>query len=150
MTWTYSGSPGSNDRDAIRFLVGDTDHEDPLANDEERAWAITQEGNIFLSAAMVARAVGGRFTTQVDLKVGDLAISHSKKATQFETLAKKLEARGRAKGGVPYAGGISNTDKQSRQDDTDRVTPAFSRSMHDSPELPSDQSKRRVRRFDVC
>ena len=42
MTWTYSGDPATNARDAIRFLTGDTDTNDQLINDEEIAWTNNQ------------------------------------------------------------------------------------------------------------
>ena len=42
MAWTYSGDPSSSARDAIRFLVGDTDTNDQLVTNEEIAWVNNQ------------------------------------------------------------------------------------------------------------
>lgn len=38
---------------------------------------------------------------------------------------------------VPFAGGISLSDKQAREDDSDRTKPAFTRDLHENPGLPS-------------
>ncbi len=42
MAWTYGGDPSANARDAIRFLIGDTDTNDQLLNDAEIAWINNQ------------------------------------------------------------------------------------------------------------
>ena len=42
MTWTYSGNPSSTERDAVRFLVGDTDTNDQLLSNEEIDYLVTQ------------------------------------------------------------------------------------------------------------
>jgi hypothetical protein len=62
---------------------------------------------------------------------------------EFEREMTKLLARDLSSGtspltttgttGQPYAGGISIGDKDSVEDDSDRVAPAFKRGMHDSP-----------------
>ena len=50
MTWTYTGDPNVSDRDKIRFLIGDTDTNDQLVNDEEIEWALTEAGSIYQAA----------------------------------------------------------------------------------------------------
>ena len=42
MAWTYDGDPSANARDAIRFLIGDTDTNDQLLADAEVAWVNSQ------------------------------------------------------------------------------------------------------------
>ena len=53
MSWTYSGDPATSDKDAVRFLTGDTDAGDQLASDEEIAYALSQRPDVRLAAAVV-------------------------------------------------------------------------------------------------
>lgn len=45
MTFTYSGDPSNSDLDAARFLIGDTDKEAPIMQDEEIMYIINTHGN---------------------------------------------------------------------------------------------------------
>ena len=45
----------------------------------------------------------------------------------------------------PYAGGISVSDKETQEEDTDRVVPAFNRTLHTHPgTLPTIDDRRIV------
>ena len=43
MTFTYSGTPSASQRDAIRFLLNDTDSTDVLLQDEEISYLIADK-----------------------------------------------------------------------------------------------------------
>jgi len=131
MTWTYSGNPSLTTRDAVRFLVGDTDNVNQLVTDEEIAYALAQEGSAYIAAALIARGLAGKFSKYVDQSVGDLSISYSQRVTQYNDLAKRLEAQGSSSLGIPFAGGISQADKTTREEDTDRVPTAAKVGVHD-------------------
>lgn len=45
MAWTYSGNPASSARDALRFLIGDTNSAEPIMQDEELDYLITEYGS---------------------------------------------------------------------------------------------------------
>ena len=45
MSWSYSGNPSSSDLDALRFLIGDTDENAPIMQDEELQYLITEYGS---------------------------------------------------------------------------------------------------------
>lgn len=130
-SWSYSGDPSSSTLDQVRFLVGDTDGQDQLLSDEEILWTIGEQGSIYSAAALCCRAIIGSGRL-VDKKVGDLEISASQRATQYENLALALERR-TSYVAMPYAGGISISDKQSVEDGTDRMRPAFTIGLHDHP-----------------
>lgn len=132
MSWSYTGNPALSNRDAVRFLVQDTVEPVPpavgLVEDEEINWALTQQTNLYLAAALVARAIGARFSGKADEKqVGDLRIKHADTAKRYFTLADALTAQAGTVGGLaaPYFGGISYDDKKIDEDDSDRVVPAF-------------------------
>ena len=132
--WTYSGDPSANDRDQVRFLVGDTDTADQQVTDAEIAFALTQHANERLAAALIARAIAAKYARRADKSVGDLSISYSQLQEHYAALATDLESRGGLLAGIPYAGGISKDDAETVEDDTDRVEPMFTIGMHDHPE----------------
>lgn len=131
MSWTYSNAPATVARDAVRLLVGDTDSTDQLVSDEEITWAVAQ-GPTTLAAARIAEVIAGRFSRRADKEVGDLSLRASQKAKAYLVLAQRLQVRANLVAGVPYAGGISVSDKQDQEDDTDRVS-GSSVGMHDNP-----------------
>jgi hypothetical protein len=121
MSWTYAGDLSST-REWVRFLIGDTDTDRQLLTDEEIAGVIAEEPNRYLAASTCARSLSSRFVRQGD---GSLA-------SEFRTLARQLQQRGRQFAFVPYAGGISESDIESVSADTDRPTPHFTVGMMDN------------------
>ena len=132
MTWSYT-NPSASDKDAVRYLVGDTDTTDQQTTDEEITWVLTEESNIYLAGARVAKAISATYARKADKSVGDLRISFKSTKEHYEALAANLEARGATRAAAPYAGGISKTDKETVEEDTDRVEPAFEIGVHDYP-----------------
>jgi hypothetical protein len=95
MTFTYSGTPSASPRDAIRFLLNDTDSTDVLLTDEEISYLISTWSNTYESARAGAEVIASRFTRDADnlsKTVGDISISKSyaSKAKQYRELAKSL------------------------------------------------------------
>lgn len=94
MTWTYSGDPAANDRDAVRFLVADTDSTDPLISDEEIAYLISLFAEPPLAAVGAARAIAAKFSRDADQArtVGDLTLSQSlsQRSEQYHHLGDHL------------------------------------------------------------
>jgi hypothetical protein len=137
--WTYSGDPSATSRDAIRYLARDHDETDPKISDEEIAWELSEQPNIYLAAANVAEIIGGNFASKAKTKtVGSLSITYEARSADYKSLAASLRLRARsgaASGGspIPYAGGISITDKEATESDSDWAKPAFSVGMHDYP-----------------
>ena len=136
MTWTYSGDPATNARDAIRFLTGDTDTNDQLINDEEIAWTNNQvTGSDTATTALyevsyrVMVAIASKFSRLADQSVGDLKVDMYQKATNAREQAKLLYAQASREGNTPtpYAGGISVSDKEIDEENSDIVQPYFSR-----------------------
>lgn len=132
MTWTYSGNPSSSSLDAVRFRIGDTDTEDQLVTDEEIAYLLTEWGNVPSASIAACEAIAAKFSRLADRQIGNLRISASQKSEQYRQLAATLR-RQQAMLVIPYAGGISRDDKLTREDDSDRVVPAFSRDMMTNP-----------------
>jgi len=86
MAWTYSGDPANSNRDAVRFLCGDTDTTNQQINDAEIAFLLSQwNSNTYLAAAFACDAIAGIYASKADSSrsVGDLSIS-----TQFASQSK--------------------------------------------------------------
>ena len=134
MTWTYSGDPATNARDSIRFLVGDTDTNDQLVSDEEIAWTnseVTGSGtattDLYTVAYRVMIAIASKFSRLANQAIGDMRVDLSQKADNARKQAEELRALAGRENlvPVPYAGGISISDKNIDRENTDRVDPFF-------------------------
>ena len=136
-----------NDRDRVRFLCGDTDTATGKAalQDEEITWVLAEEANLYMAAATVCdvilRRQSGDGGAVDSFTAGELSISY-RSVGELTELRDRLVARGRLHQ-VPFAGGISKSDIESREDDTDRARFPFKLGMHDyeagqGPATPDD------------
>lgn len=141
MLWTYTGDPEDSPKDAVRFLLGDTDPDDKQLSDPEINFMLSRwGGNIYKAAAEAARTIGSRYLRQTDKQVGDLRISFSQRSEKYFALAAEFE-RTAYKSVAPVAGGISKAKKQIQEKDDDRVKPAFRRGMMENRGAGDDGSR---------
>ena len=128
MTWSYSGDPSLDPKDAIRFIIGDTDQAERLLEDEEIRWAISNcKDNLNYAAykcvlACIAKLSAGA----IDLRIGNIEEKNSSRVKFLHEVADKL------KGDiyfVPniYCGGLSVDEKLDKQADEDATQSAFRR-----------------------
>lgn len=93
MAFTYV-DPGSNDRDKVRFMIGDVDSNDYHFNDAEIAYLLTTWTTPIDAAIAGADMIAGRFAhkTNYSRSIGDLSISESygTSAAEFRALAASL------------------------------------------------------------
>jgi hypothetical protein len=145
-TWNYSGDPTSSPRDEVRFLIGDTESDDPQLLDREVEYALHKYSNAVMAAAFCATMLANKYARLCDRTTGDLTISHAQRQEHYRTMATALRQQaGVDSAGVcaPYAGGISVTDKQANTEDTDVVQPTFTKGMMDyaSPVGPTSSEE---------
>ena len=145
MTWSYSGNPGASPKDAVRFLIGDTDKCDPLLEDGEIVWVLAQYNNAPPNAAIrCCEAIMSKFSRMADESMGSVSVSFSQKVTAYRQMLGDLRNRLATEDMAPYAGGISAADVQRVEANTDRVRPDFTKHMDDnrqySPWINSGQS----------
>lgn len=136
MTWTYDGLPSTSStaglRDFVRVLVKDTSTVTSYVTDESISAFLGINGNsIFRTAADVCDALSAGHAQRK--QVGDLSIDGL--AQTYRDLARRYRFRADATA-IPYAGGISVADKQATSQDTDRVKPAFDRTMQTAIPFP--------------
>jgi len=127
MTWTYSpASVAASPMMQVRYLVGDTVATDPLVQDEEINFSLSQRPSIYGAAAMVCRSLSARLSREADTVDKDLRTTLSARATAFSRRAAEYENKAVSRSGAkPFAGGLSIADKINRENDPDRVQPGF-------------------------
>lgn len=142
----YTGDPSRNPLDKVRFLLGDTKDSASELTDNEVQFLLDEEGqNPLRAAARGAETLASKYSTAVvEKQVGPLRISSGTrgltKAERYMKLAQMLWKQAMSQSVVPWAGGISKSDKNSHLTDSDRVEPAFARGMMSYPATSAAQS----------
>lgn len=134
MSWSYNvNSLATNQTYQVRMLIGDTIPTDAQLQDEEIAFTLTLRANIWGAAAECCRSIASNYSREADSVQGELRTIYSARARAYAARATAFDARASLGGaGLPYAGGISVTDKQNQEQNTDRVAPQFNLGMDDS------------------
>lgn len=144
MAWSYNPSDlnttaASGRLSSVRLLIGDTDTNDQLMQDEEIFFALAQNGNnVYYAAAWASRIISAKFSRLVDTQLdGALQASYSDRSKQYTLLATQMEALGKRVSGRALgvsAGGISKAAMGVVEANTDRVDPQFAVEQFNNPE----------------
>jgi hypothetical protein len=133
MTWSYSPFKiATCPKDQVRLLIGDVLENHPQIQDEEISFLLTVRATIYGAAAECCLALAAKFSRSVDVQAGTSKFAYSQLAKAYTTKAAYFNAKAAAGGSaLPYAGGISISDKQQQELNTDRVPPQFNIGMDD-------------------
>ena len=135
MTATYD-NPGASDKDAVRFMVGDTNPATALVSDEEINWMVTKwmpvHGTIEYVASVIAESIGAKFAREASISADGVSVSLANLGNQFRELAVSLRSQHKSLlvGGTPDVGGITPGE----QTDADIAPFDFGTGMHDNRE----------------
>ena len=140
MSWTYGNDPNATGtaaqkRDAIRVLAqinSSTAQPDASITDEEIAFFLVNEANLYMAAYRAALCAAGRTKGIASRTIGSLTIAYGH--AFYQDLAIELKARGSSHQ-EPFVGGISRDDKAVLHDDSDWIAPAMSVVQFDHPEV---------------
>lgn len=134
--WTYdltnlNTTSAGGRLNAVRLLVGDTDESEQLVQDEEIQLALSQAGdNIYYTASWICRVLAAKFARMVDTQLdGALEQKYSDRIKHYTLLSSQMSELGKKTSGKSLgvsAGGISKTQMDLANADTDRVGPKFS------------------------
>jgi hypothetical protein len=115
--------------------LGDTSSGTAMLTDEEIDSFLDEYGDKHTAAAAAARTVGSQFSRLATKEVGKLKISTSQSSMHYYDLADRLEREGSRAGiaGGAYAGGISQSEKDSDYADTNWVGSRFKTGQFDNP-----------------
>lgn len=136
-TWTYNPQKVATlPIYQVRRLIGDVLYGDQQMQDAEVQWYVDTYGNVWSAAANACRALAAQFARMVDTVQGELHTLYGQRVKNYLAMASAydMQAKGRG-GGYMYAGGISQSDKQTQVEDQDRVPPQFNLMMFDD-QLP--------------
>lgn len=142
--WSYDPDAlATSERDQVRLEIQDTDPSNKLLQDEEINYFLTVERNLWSAAARCCESLSRRFAQKADVRLGRAVfVIYTKQADQYRTMAQDLRKKGLGTV-APWVGGMSVSDKQAYEAQTDIVQPAFARDMQESPQaggLTSDVS----------
>jgi hypothetical protein len=131
MSWSYSGDPSKSPKDEIRFIIGDTINADPILQDEEINFILSDNTSTADAAYAACLRIVARYSRLADTTSGKEKIAYSQKVKQYQQLANILWVDA---GNIiiPYAGGVDRADKQSLEKDDSLVQPSFRRGMMDN------------------
>jgi hypothetical protein len=132
MAFTYDDNPAGIPRDQVRFLLGDTDKENPWFSDAEVAYLLTTADGDPRGAAIIgAEAILARIASWQDETVGGVSLKVSDIRTAFTDLLVRLRTTSAAGslGAPPYVGGVLRSDKEQTALDAERIPTQYSTRM---------------------
>ncbi len=134
MTWTYNVSNLSTSQlFQLRLLIGDIKQTDQQFQDEELNCFLSLYPNVYGAGAMACRALATKLSREADTVDKDLRTTLSSRATAYAKRAAQYDMQANIRGGgLPYAGGISVSDKEKNQLNTDRNPTQFNIGMDDN------------------
>src|SRR5262245_2648585 len=132
MAWTYAGNPSASPVDETHYRLGDVDGANPIATDEECAFALCENnGNTYLAAAALAEAKALTFVNRpTSIKRGDRTTTYGNGAEAYLMLARSLRLQASMQTTTMYAGGQSVTEKRADRLDTTLVQPFATVDLH--------------------
>ena len=135
MTWSYDSTDldtttASGRLNTVRLMIGDTDTNDQLVQDEEITFALTTENNdVYLASSLSCRFIAAKYSRLVDTQIDRfLKENYSDLSKQYYLLSTKLEDLGKKNKGTSlgvFAGGISKTAIDSVRTLPDRNPSSF-------------------------
>lgn len=137
MSYTYAGNPYASPVHETHYRLGNTDPSNPIATDEEAAFALAEHrGNTYLAAAALAESKALEFVHRPALvRRGDTTRMHQNQAQNFLALAQMLRLQASLRTTTVYAGGLAVGEKQAARADTGTVQPFARKDLHLGPPL---------------
>ena len=123
MIWQYSGDPTDSPKDAVRYMIGDTDWEHKLLSDPEIEYELAKtEQDPYRAAMECCLRLIAKFSRDVDNRLGPRRIDASQRVTHYRRLYEELKERYRSQHAVPTG---SPSDPNSKP-------PIFDKGMFDN------------------
>lgn len=121
--------------DQTRFLIGDTDFNSPFFQDEEVNGNLAIYGAPIDAAIAMATAQAAKYSRKPSMTVDGLTVNYRELAANFTALAQQLRKQRAEMPGLMgvVVSGVSISDMESVDEDSDRVKPQFSIGMDDDP-----------------
>lgn len=133
MSWTYDSADLTTELNQVRLRIGDTNELDQQLSDEEIQSFIDMSSSVDGAVVLCLRSLAAKYARYTDKWVGNLKVLASQRHRHY---LQQLEAATTASGaiGVPSAGGIRRSQKETYEADDDRLGTSIYRDMHDNTE----------------
>ena len=131
MAFTWTGDPAASVVEAIRWEIHDVDSAKAKFQDAEIEYAYAEEHSVLNAAARLCEQLQVRYCDTASRTMGPLRVDMNRLADLYAAKAKALRKRA-VTFAEPYVGGISETKKDTFEDDSDLIQPAFKKGMHDN------------------
>lgn len=102
-TYNYSGDPTTSDLDNVRFLLRDTgpvppNEDDTVStgwelSDQEIAYLLTEDDNVFMAAALGALQIATGYGIKANKRIGPLNINYKGQLETYTNLATALQKK---------------------------------------------------------
>lgn len=130
MPLTYSLNNLNTPLAKVRRKIGDTNEDDPLLDDAEINQVILERpGSVLDQSTECVRNILAKISRDVDRSNLGMSATRSQKFEHYATMLTTLEAES-AGGALPFAGGVSRSDKESLANDSDFTQPMNERGQH--------------------
>ena len=130
MTWTYDAAVRT-DLNRTREAIGDTDSSDEQLPNEVISEKLTDLGSVNSASIACIKLLMAKYVRLVSQTTGPISVQHSLRLAAYKEMMAILKSDGQFAAG--FCGGISVSDKEAREADTDTVQPSFTRGMFDNP-----------------
>lgn len=85
----------------VRFTIGDTDSTDPLLQDEEINFVLSQKTTVLAASISCCESISAKYARMADYSLGPYSIKASQKAERYKQLAKELRVSNINANGLP-------------------------------------------------
>lgn len=127
MTWTYGQDPAANNRDAVRYLIGDTNVRSQLRSDEEIAYALLEAGdNVSEAAANTLEQLAIVYARLAEsMQLGRRRTQYGDRSAKFRQRAEDVRVEAGVNAAGPLAPQIEVADREAALTDESRTPTQF-------------------------
>ncbi len=106
MSWTYNpGEIASSPLYQVRNIIGDIEEDDPLLQDEEILYALTEvSADVIRASIICCERIASRYMKKSGFKLGPYSIDLSSRADVYTNLANQLKNKVASSGGPSWTG----------------------------------------------
>ncbi len=127
--WSYGNDPITNQIDAVRYLIGDTNSNDKQLSDCEIKFNLSSSGNVLEAAICAVQSLIALYARDFDNKSKSMS---AQVTANYREMLKTLQEK-RSNNMAPiYSGGLTKSDKQINEKNSDVVQPIFTREIDDN------------------
>lgn len=134
MSFTYGGDPNNSPLESVRFLVEDTNPNDPQLNDAEVTFLLNQHVNIYKAAGYAARNIASKYARQVSKAVGDLRLEYQQRQAAYTDMQKDLLRQSMTRTSLPVLTGASYAEALTDDQNPDLRKAVFTKHQFHYPD----------------